>query len=237
MKNEQGKVLGFFRRNLVYLILALCILAIGLSAIFYFVNQNNSQFEPSINNGSGEIIDPSVNPDDGVNDTPTIKPGDNDQPTGGGEIINPDIPSEPVITTVTFILPVENATEIGKYSELPVFSQTLNRYQSHMAIDFFAPEGTEVLAVYDGTVLSVDTTLLTGTTIVIDHGNGLTTTYNSLLDGEMVSVGQTITKGEVIGLVSQTNRQESKDGAHLHFSVQENGVTINPDKYLQFDNK
>ena len=106
-----------------------------------------------------------------------------------------------------------------------------------MAIDFFAEEGTNVLAVYDGTISNIENTLLTGTTITIDHGNGLFTVYNSLADGDSVTVGQSVKQGDVIGQVSVSNRQEYKSGAHLHFEVYENGENIDPAKYLAFEEK
>jgi murein DD-endopeptidase MepM/ murein hydrolase activator NlpD len=124
-----------------------------------------------------------------------------------------------------------------EYSETMVWSSTLNRFSSHTAIDFFANEGSSVFAVYDGVVKSVETSVLKGTTITIDHGNGLLTVYNSLADGDSVTVGQKVSKGQVIGQVSVTNRQEYKDGAHLHFEVIENGENIDPIKYLDIAEK
>ena len=110
-------------------------------------------------------------------------------------------------------------------------------YSSHLAIDYYAPEGTNVLAVFDGNVLSIETTFLQGTTITIDHGNGLYSIYNSLADGDSVSVGQKVSQGDVIGQVSTTNKQEYKSGAHLHFEVKENGKLIDPAKYLESQEK
>jgi murein DD-endopeptidase MepM/ murein hydrolase activator NlpD len=106
-----------------------------------------------------------------------------------------------------------------------------------MALDFFAEEGTKVFAVYDGVIESVGQDFLTGTTITIDHGNGLKTVYNSLADGDNVVVGQRVKSGDVIGEVSLTNRQEYGEGAHLHFQVFENGEVIDPAKYLNFNEK
>jgi murein DD-endopeptidase MepM/ murein hydrolase activator NlpD len=213
MKN--GKAIRFFRKNALYFILAGCILAIGLSITFMLISGN--QTVDTGDAGDKPVvetpIDPGNKPDEPV-DTPT------------------DTPDLPVSTKIEFISPVASATSIGAYSEQMVFNSTLNMFTAHLAIDFYAPEGTEVLAVYNGTIEKVENTLLNGTTITIDHGNGLKTIYNSLADGDSVTVGQAVEQGQVIGQVSVTNRQEYKDGAHLHFQVMENGEIIDPVKYL-----
>ena len=58
---------------------------------------------------------------------------------------------------------------------------------------------------------SIETTLLTGVTVIIDHGDGLKTSYNSIeVDENELFVGKKVEAGEVIGTVSTTNRQEYK---------------------------
>ena len=224
MKFSNGKIAMFFKRNILYIILAFCILAIGLSVMFVLLNETPS------NPNSGNVGDDIV----------VELPNDSDKPDIPVDSEKPDIdqPDEPVVDIITFIMPVESVLAIEDYSEQLVFNQTMGRYSSHKAIDFFAPEGTSVYAVYDGKIIKVENNpLITGVTITIDHGNGLTTVYNSLADGEQVFEGQTVKQGDVIGTVSVTNRQEYKEGAHLHFSVVENGETINQNKYLIIEEK
>lgn len=216
MKNSGEKILTFLKKNAVYLVLAFCILAIGLSAMFAIISEN-SRIENDANL-------PSVDVD-----------GDANGGENNGD--NPDeTPQEPTVTEINFIMPVENATAVTEYSETMVYNSTLERYNAHKAVDFYAEEGAPVLAVYDGTVESVTNSLLKGYTVVINHGNGLKTVYNSLADEE-VKEGQKVKQGDKIGSVSTTNRQEYKSGAHLHFEVEENGEIINPEKYLDLDNK
>lgn len=234
MKHSNGKVITFIKRNALYLILAFCILAVGLSAILMLLIGEQNQ---SANIDDTPVIENPVDkPDDPIIDNPVDKP---DDPIIDTPVDKPDDPviDTPVNTVIEFILPVANATSIGEYSETMVFNSTLGRFTAHLAMDFFAPEGTQVLAVYDGTIESVENTLLGGTTITLNHGDGLKTVYNSLADGDMVSVGQQVKKGQVIGQVSVTNRQEYKDGAHLHFQVIENGEIIDPVKYLILQEK
>ena len=224
---KQTKTFGeFIKRNAVYLVLAFCIIAIGVATTFMLVDRvklNNSQLNGQIQE------EPVDNPDLNIPDEPVDNPS------------NPQEPDSPVIKpeteTIIFVSPVQGATSIIEYSETMVFNSTLGRYSAHRAIDFFAPEGAEVFAVYKGTIKSVETTLLSGVTVTIDHGNGLVTVYNSLADADEISVGATVKQGDVVGHVSTTNRQEYKDGAHLHFEVIENGEVIDPAKYLVLEEK
>ena len=218
MKKTNSKTLNFFKSNAVYFIFALCIVAIGLSITLVLLDKTPVD----------QVQDP-------VGDQIVVeKPGDQIEDV---EDILPPETSDPVVKPIIFVMPVESSTSISEYSEQMVFNSTLGRFSAHLAVDFFAPEGTKVLAVYDGTVESVTTEFLTGTTVIIDHGNGLKTVYNSLADGDSVIVGQTVKTGDVIGEVSLSNRQEYKEGAHLHFQVIENDVVIDPAKYLTFNEK
>ncbi len=216
MKKSTTKAISFIKRNTVYIVLALCILAVGLSAMLMFLTDGakpDTEINNSVDNEQTEVPDTPV-------DNPSL----------------PVEPDEPVDAVVIFAMPVSKVSSVKEYSSTVVFNSTLKRYESHLAIDFFADEGTDVLAVYKGTVESVENTLLKGFTVVIDHGNGLKTVYNSLASGD-VTVGQTVSAGDVIGKVSTSNRQECNEGAHLHFEVQENGQAIDPSKYLTIEEK
>lgn len=67
-----------------------------------------------------------------------------------------------------------------------------------------------------------------GNYFMIDHGNGVSTFYAHCSD-VYVSVGQTVSKGEIVGTVGSTGWST---GAHLHFEVRINGSTVNPTDYL-----
>jgi murein DD-endopeptidase MepM/ murein hydrolase activator NlpD len=104
--------------------------------------------------------------------------------------------------------------------------------RNHGGIDILAPVGTPIWAVQGGRVVQATTGGAYnggyGNLVVIDHPNGLQTRY-AHQSTVRVSVGQTVTQGQVIGNVGMTGRTS---GPHLHFEVYLNGVRQNPANYL-----
>jgi murein DD-endopeptidase MepM/ murein hydrolase activator NlpD len=98
----------------------------------------------------------------------------------------------------------------------------------HPGQDIAAPRGTPVVATADGVVVKADWQNGYGQTVVIDHGNGLTTRYGHLSKIE-VEVGQEIKRGEELGQVGSTGRST---GPHLHYEVRIGDVAVSPLHYL-----
>lgn len=98
----------------------------------------------------------------------------------------------------------------------------------HKGLDLAAPEGTPTYAAADGVVLIAGWSDSAGNWIVIDHGNGFVGKYMHH-SGLLVSAGQTVTKGQPIGLVGNTG---NSFGAHLHFQLELNGAPIDPQAYF-----
>ena len=118
------------------------------------------------------------------------------------------------------------------------YNQTLNNYYEHEGLDFSAEVGASVIAVEDGVVESVFVSdVLSGTEIIVDHGNGLKTLYRFVTQVDGLKAGDSVTKGQTIATVSEPSGSEYKDGAHLHFEVIENGANIDPVTYLSLEEK
>jgi murein DD-endopeptidase MepM/ murein hydrolase activator NlpD len=99
----------------------------------------------------------------------------------------------------------------------------------HRGQDFVAQCGTPVLAAASGTVTFAGWHQFGGgNRVVVDHGNGLETTYNHLSSFD-VKVGQTVTRGQVVALSGTTG---ASTGCHLHFEVQVNGEVVDPMGWL-----
>lgn len=99
----------------------------------------------------------------------------------------------------------------------------------HHGIDMAAVKGTPVKAVAAGAVVEASFQTGYGNTVVIKHGQAITTRY-AHLHSIRVYVGQKVKQTSIIGTVGETGfiRKKGKDGSHLHFEVYEGGKRINP---------
>jgi len=144
-----------------------------------------------------------------------------------------------VSSQITFDLPMLDATIYKDYnaSEL-IYNETLKQWEAHKAIDFVATSNTNVYAVMDGVVKDVYSNYLEGTVIVLEHANGLTTSYGSLDENVEVEEGDSVKKGEVLGKASESACRECGIGAYLHFTTFDNeGKKIDPSAYLNLSSK
>ena len=101
----------------------------------------------------------------------------------------------------------------------------------HRGLDIATSHGTPVLAADAGrvTVASWKDNSGYGIQVMIDHGNGYATRY-AHLSKVSVTVGQSVNRGDVVGLEGSTGRST---GPHLHFEIFKNGVQVNPRLFLK----
>jgi murein DD-endopeptidase MepM/ murein hydrolase activator NlpD len=95
-------------------------------------------------------------------------------------------------------------------------------------VDVAAARRAPVLAPAAGQVADVGDYVLTGRTLVLDHGQGMLSLY-SHLSAIDVETGQPVLAGAPIGKVGATGRAT---GPHLHFSVYLNAVSVDPAIFL-----
>jgi murein DD-endopeptidase MepM/ murein hydrolase activator NlpD len=110
------------------------------------------------------------------------------------------------------------------YRTHPIFGTTT----FHAGVDIDGACGQPIWAAEDGRVLSAGSNGGYGLATVIDHGGGLSTLYGHQ-SSIGVSAGQTVRRGQQIGLVGTTGLST---GCHLHFEVRINGEPVDPVPYL-----
>ena len=128
---------------------------------------------------------------------------------GEARAINSDLP----FFKNKFIMPVEGIIS-GVYGSQRILNGKPR--WPHYGIDIAAKKGTMIKSSGSGVVtMAEDDLYYTGGTIIMDHGHGISTIY-SHLETVLVSVGDKINKGDLIGTVGSTGRST---GPHLDFRV------------------
>ncbi|MGC5049952.1 M23 family metallopeptidase [Micromonospora sp. DT48] len=169
---------------------------------------------------------PSASPTPSV--SPTVKPSPSSKPKPKPKASRTATatakPKKSTKPTTSWVIPMAGATITSCYG--PRWG-TL-----HAGIDFAMPAGTPVRAAFRGTVTKAgDVGDGYGISVVVDHGNGYLTHYAHLSTAR-VSVGETVSTGQTIGLEGSTG---DSTGPHLHFEVHQGQMwnQIDPAPFLR----
>ena len=238
---ERGKRQGmsFFGSPGFYIALVLCVMVTGVAGYF------------ALFGGQGAEEDVSANLEDVVESpVPTVQqPAEDPEPDQTQEmpeadpkpvqVITPAVEPDPDLADVTaqppsiVVAPLSGEVVSVFSMDALQYNETLGDWRTHDGIDIAAAAGTTVVAASGGTVLSVTDDDRLGTTVVLSHPDGHETLYASLeAETVRVSEGDSVSAGEQIGTVGNTSLTESALGAHLHFSVTQDGTPIDPTEYL-----
>ena len=139
-------------------------------------------------------------------------------------------------TLPTFSLPVSGEISIDFSDSVPVFSQTMNDYRTHLGVDISASLGDEVLAVADGVVTNVWDDPFMGTCVSIEHSGNAVSIYKNL-DPEVndgIIIGASVKSGDIIGAVGESAMNEIAEEPHLHYELKVNGTHVDPKKHFKF---
>lgn len=238
--NKPNGFRRFLRDNGYYLVIGACLLTIGVSG-FYLVRSNSL---------STETMSVPVRIESDSQDK-TQKSGlsTEDLPTSGDSSVEEPVdtvdksedtvqeaveiqPEESVVTARTVVMPVVGEVLTGYSAEALTYNNTMRDWRTHDGIDLAATAGMSVSAAEAGTVSAIYEDDYLGTTVEITHDSGYVTTYANLEKEPSVSVGQTVSAGDPIGIIGSSALLEVSDTAHLHFSVSKDGKSIDPNNYL-----
>jgi murein DD-endopeptidase MepM/ murein hydrolase activator NlpD len=123
------------------------------------------------------------------------------------------------------IWPVQGRVTAGFGQRMDPFS---GEQAFHPGVDIADAVGTDVEATGDGLVIEAEPDAGYGRSILIDHGDGITTRY-AHLSKLFVVVGEQVKKGEIIGAIGVSGRTT---GPHLHYEVRIHGTPVNPARFL-----
>lgn len=240
-QNESNNQPGGFRKMLkekgYYILLTLCIVAVGVSgAVFVSSALRQSQEAQETLSIPAKATDPDQDTKT-PQQTPASTQTSPTTPQGGTQSgtqsqSQPQTGSSTAIAESVTVAPV-SGTVIGDYAmEALAYNATTQDWRVHNGVDLAAAEGETVMAARDGTVTAVYEDEAYGTTVVIQHDDGYTTHYCNLAEGPAVSAGQTVAAGDAIGVVGRTAVLELGEDSHLHFAVFLDGAPVDPNEFL-----
>ena len=218
-----------------YIVLFLCVAAIGISGYFLFTGLVSSIVgSQQTKNVSGtaqvQVVEPTA-PEIPTQSTQTAqepKTQDVVKPVTQSSSSTAADTSKPV-----YVWPVRGDIIRDFSLEAFAYDETMGDWRTHSGVDIAAKVGTKVLAVADGTVSSVKKDSLMGMTVTIDHDKGLQSVYSNLDNTVSVKKGQVLTYSTVIGTVGNTAIAESSGASHLHFEMHQDGTPVDPMQYLK----
>ena len=162
------------------------------------------------------------------------------------EITNPEFTGSFDMYNSSFYWPVPGYTKISSYFGYRN-SPTAGASSFHQGIDIPAPNGSNLIAVYNGVVSFIGFNGSAGYSIHIKNNN-LQFFYHHVSPNYIISVGDFVYSGQIIGQVGPKNvynvpNNPYKDsngkttngattGPHLHFTIKKDGKAVNPLNYF-----
>lgn len=197
----------FMERQGFYIVLALCVLTILLTAVFTNLNPK-PQSDPTPPPGlAAAADDPSVQR---LAQAATPTPSPTQAPP-------------------QFVFPLANEQAVYRAFDgaRPAYFEASKLWQLHPAVDIRAQYGQSVLAVADGTVQEIIENTGDSVILVLTHAAGYESRFRGLV-GVTVRVGDTVRAGQAVGSAGYGPLIEKEDGAHVHLEILKDGIYMDP---------
>ena len=235
--------------TMLYYVVGLCIIAI--IAVTFLTTASKKENVPAAENsseslttsdrGAGSVIaSESTKNSEIASEKRTEKASVNDKSAAGSasdskNTTSADSESGGTKTALTeekqtYSCPVDGYVSKEYQIDVPVYSVTMNDYRAHTGIDILCDEGNAVSASADGVVKNVINDQMMGTTVAIEHADGVCTYYmnlNETLPAD-ITVGAVVEKGQLIGAVGSSALVEVAQEPHLHFEMTVSGAYVDP---------
>ncbi len=218
-----------------YIVLFLCVAAIGVSG--YFLLADSMGPTQSVANPTQVVVTPPPAPPPVTQEpapTPTpvpVTPAPTQTATPT-PVPTPTPTPVPTPAALVFTWPVKGEVLAAHSVETLAYDETMGDWRTHAGMDIAATLGTQVVAAAQGTVIDVSFDELMGATVTVEHQDGLESKYCNLAAKPTVAVGDEVETGSVIGSVGATAAAEGARASHLHFELSKDGAAVDPLDYL-----
>ena len=240
---------GFFQ-NIVqfaeskgfYLVLGLCVVAIGVSGYVLFFTGDEPA--PGIVLPDQDVVlrDPvTVDPAPEPAPTPEPEPEPDPAPVPPAPLPLEEQPlvqePEPTISvsrpvkaeTPRYARPVEGTLQRAFSGEELSYDETMCDWRTHGGADYPCAQGDDVRAIAPGTVKAVFTDGMKGNCVTLQHDGGLESTYCGLETNTTMRPGMELQAGDPVGTAAGSPLMESAQAPHIHLEVTRDGALIDPE--------
>ena len=225
-----------------YIVLFLCVAAIGISGYYLFDSLTRDGPDAPVAATAEITVTPTptpvrtpARPEHSVpaavrpSAAPTPAAESTPEPTPAAA---PTPEAAPQTAPTSFVWPGRGELVAAFSVDELMYNPTMDDWRTHDGVDIAAALGSQVCAAADGTVSAVSQDPLMGTVVTVSPGGGLTSTYANLAAEAMVEAGDHVNAGQVLGTVGDTAIAESALASHLHFAMALDGAAVDPGEYL-----
>jgi murein DD-endopeptidase MepM/ murein hydrolase activator NlpD len=194
-----------------------------------YIQENNTQLDKvAVNDTKSEEVAKETNTEEINTEETNTDESEKKQAT----VSKAAVPAPMFLEESKMAWPVSGNVLINYSMDSTVYFATLNQYKYNSALIIQGEVNTKVNAAADGIVTEVYTDEETGITMKVDLGNGYTAIYGQLKE-TTVKQGNSITKGTVLGYISEPTKYYSVEGSNLYFKVMKEDEPVNPMNFLE----
>lgn len=232
-RNKGNLSKGYYVLLFGMLVLGTASVAITFKAYNLFAKEDYDFYEQSSDNEKNNVVSTISSIDENANEKENLVNSNaaeakRGETKGSSNTNTTKTKNKVTVKPLTFSKPLNGQIQKPYSIDKVIYSKTLELWKTHDGIDISSQIGENVKSIEKGTVEKVYDDSFYGTTVVIDHGQGYKSSYSNLNSKVSVKEKQTVTKGQVIGKVSNTSIGEIKDEAHLHFTLFKDNNNVDP---------
>lgn len=232
-RNKGNLSKGYYVLLFGMLVLGTASVAITFKAYNLFAKEDYDFYEQSSDNEENNVVSTISSIDENANEKENLVNSNaaeakKSETKGSSNTNTTKTKNKVTVKPLTFSKPLNGQIQKPYSIDKVIYSKTLELWKTHDGIDISSQIGENVKSIEKGTVEKVYDDSFYGTTVVIDHGQGYKSSYSNLNSKVSVKEKQTVTKGQVIGKISNTSIGEIKDEAHLHFTLFKDNNNVDP---------
>ena len=232
-RNKGNLSKGYYVLLFGMLVLGTASVAITFKAYDLFAKEDYDLYEQSSDNEGNNVVSTISSIDENANEGKNLVNSNaaeakKSESKSSSNANTKKTQNKVTVKPLTFSKPLDGQIQKPYSIDKVIYSKTLELWKTHDGIDISSQIGENVKSIEKGTVEKVYDDSFYGTTVVIDHGQGYKSSYSNLNSKVSVKEKQTVTKGQVIGKVSNTSIGEIKDEAHLHFTLFKDNNNVDP---------